>query len=69
MMFKALKLFFLFLFWDDDGRCYYTGAGLVDGSAKDWPSKNGIWMQEIDLKKTSVFHKKSIVVQSDLKTS
>lgn len=36
------------LFWDDDGRCYYTGAGLVDGSAKDWPGKNGIWMQEID---------------------
>lgn len=36
------------LFWDDDGRCYYTGAGLIDGSQKEWPGKNGIWMQEID---------------------
>lgn len=36
------------LFWDDDGRCYYTGAGVVDGTRKAWPGKNGIWMQEID---------------------
>jgi len=36
------------LFWDDDGRCYYTGAGIIDGSQKEWPGKNGIWMQEID---------------------
>lgn len=36
------------LFWDDDGRCYYTGAGIVDGSQGEWPGKNGIWMQEID---------------------
>ena len=36
------------LFWDDDGRCYYTGAGVVDGTQKEWPGKNGIWMQEID---------------------
>ncbi|TXE11763.1 glycoside hydrolase family 43 protein [Seonamhaeicola algicola] len=36
------------LFWDDDGRCYYTGAGIVDGTQKEWPGKNGIWMQEID---------------------
>jgi len=36
------------LFWDDDGRCYYTGAGIVDGSQGQWPGKNGIWMQEID---------------------
>ncbi|TYA71753.1 glycoside hydrolase family 43 protein [Seonamhaeicola marinus] len=36
------------LFWDDDGRCYYTGAGVVDGTKNEWPGKNGIWMQEID---------------------
>ncbi|RED93010.1 glycoside hydrolase family 43 protein [Marinoscillum furvescens] len=36
------------LFWDDDGRCYYTGAGIVDGTRGEWPGKNGIWMQEID---------------------
>ncbi|MDE5419558.1 glycoside hydrolase family 43 protein [Labilibaculum sp. DW002] len=36
------------LFWDDDGRCYYTGAGVIDGTQKDWPGKNGVWMQEID---------------------
>ncbi|MDO6760464.1 glycoside hydrolase family 43 protein [Tamlana sp. 2_MG-2023] len=36
------------LFWDDDGRCYYTGAGIIDGTKKEWPGKNGVWMQEID---------------------
>ena len=36
------------LFWDDDGRCYYTGAAVIDGSQNEWPGKNGIWMQEID---------------------
>ncbi|MBB3701186.1 glycoside hydrolase family 43 protein [Flammeovirga yaeyamensis] len=36
------------LFWDDDGKCYYTGAGIVDGTEKEWPGKNGVWMQEID---------------------
>lgn len=36
------------LFWDHDGRCYYTGAGIVDGTKNEWPGKNGIWMQEID---------------------
>lgn len=36
------------LFWDDDGRCYYTGAAVIDGTKKEWPGKNGIWMQEID---------------------
>ncbi|WP_347840742.1 glycoside hydrolase family 43 protein [uncultured Draconibacterium sp.] len=36
------------LFWEDDGKCYYTGAGVVDGTQGEWPGKNGIWMQEID---------------------
>ncbi len=36
------------LFWNDDGKCYYTGAGIIDGTGKEWPGKNGVWMQEID---------------------
>lgn len=36
------------LFWDEDGRCYYTGAGIIDGTGKEWPGKNGVWMQEIN---------------------
>ncbi len=36
------------LFWDDDGKCYYTGAGIIDGTRGEWPGKNGIWMQKID---------------------
>ncbi len=36
------------LFWDDDGKCYYTGASVVDGTRGEWPGKNGVWMQEID---------------------
>lgn len=36
------------LFWDEDGRCYYTGASVIDGTRGDWPGKNGIWMQEIN---------------------
>jgi len=36
------------LFWDDDGRCYYTGAGIIDGTQREWPGKGGIWMQEIN---------------------
>ncbi|WP_343328536.1 glycoside hydrolase family 43 protein [Polaribacter staleyi] len=36
------------LFWDEDGKCYYTGAAVIDGSKKEWQGKNGIWMQEID---------------------
>ncbi|MEM6641398.1 MAG: glycoside hydrolase family 43 protein [Bacteroidota bacterium] len=35
------------LYWED-GKCYYTGAGVVDGTRGEWPGKNGIWMQEID---------------------
>ena len=30
------------LFWDDDGRCYYTGAAVIDGTKDEWPGKNGI---------------------------
>ena len=35
------------LYWEG-GKCYYTGAGLVDGTQGEWPGKGGVWMQEID---------------------
>jgi xylan 1,4-beta-xylosidase len=35
------------LFWDDDGRCYYTGNAW--NFKKAWPSQVVIWMQELDL--------------------
>ena len=35
------------LFWDDDGKCYYTGnTWHFKGS---WPKQCAIWMQELDL--------------------
>ena len=36
------------LFWDDDGRSYYVGHANISG-VSDWPNKNGVWMQEINL--------------------
>ncbi|MEL7118284.1 MAG: glycoside hydrolase family 43 protein [Bacteroidota bacterium] len=38
------------LFWDDDGRCYYVGHANITG-VRDWPNKNGAWMQQLDLEK------------------
>lgn len=38
------------LFFDDDGKCYYTGneyAGNKGG--KVWPAQTSIWLQELDL--------------------
>lgn len=38
------------LYWDEDGRSYYLGAGLLDKKDRGtWPGKNGVWMQEINL--------------------
>jgi len=45
------------LFWDDDGRCYYTGHANITG-INDWPMKNGVWMQELDLKQGKLVGKK-----------
>lgn len=38
------------LFWDDNGKAYYTGTGILDKSQSQWPNQNGIWIAEIDLK-------------------
>ncbi|WP_281614806.1 glycoside hydrolase family 43 protein [Flammeovirga sp. SubArs3] len=35
------------LFWDDDGKCYYTGMGSVKDKA--WPAQTVVYNQEIDL--------------------
>lgn len=36
------------LFFDDDGKCYYTGHANIS-KVNDWPDKNGVWIQELDL--------------------
>lgn len=36
------------LFWDDDGQCYYVGHANITG-IRDWPNKNGAWIQKLDL--------------------
>jgi alpha-N-arabinofuranosidase len=35
------------LFWDDDGKCYYTGMTNVE--KKEWPTQKVIYNQELDL--------------------
>lgn len=45
------------LFWDDDGKCYYTGHANIT-NVNDWPMKNGAWMQELDLKQGKLVGKK-----------
>jgi xylan 1,4-beta-xylosidase len=35
------------LFWDDDGKCYYTGNRDVEN--KEWPNQKSIYAQELDL--------------------
>ncbi|MCG8702397.1 MAG: glycoside hydrolase family 43 protein [Bacteroidales bacterium] len=45
------------LFWDDDGRCYYTGHGNIT-KENPWPQKNGAWMQELDLQQKKLVGKK-----------
>lgn len=44
-MLPALTL----LFFDVDGRCYYTGNRWDFKSA--WPAQCAVWMQELDLQK------------------
>ena len=36
------------LFWDDDGKCYYTGMNGI--KEKDWPNQTVVYNQELDLK-------------------
>ena len=36
------------LFWDENGKCYYTGHGFR-GEERAWEAEEGAWMQELDL--------------------
>lgn len=47
------------LFWDDDGKVYYSGTGILDKSKAPWKNANGIWIQEIDLKTGKLLGKKT----------
>ncbi len=38
------------LFWDDDGTCWFTAAGWIEGGAK-WPNENRIYLQQLDTTK------------------
>ncbi len=38
------------LFWDDDGSCWFTAAGWIEGGAK-WPNENRIYLQQLDTTK------------------
>ncbi len=38
------------LFWDDDGTCWYTGAGWIEGGQR-WPNENRIYLQQLDTEK------------------
>jgi len=35
------------LFWDDDGTCWYLGAGWIEGGQR-WPNENRIYLQQLD---------------------
>lgn len=47
------------IFWDDDGKCYYTGNRF--DLKKDWPSQCAIWAQELDLDKQALTGERKIL--------
>lgn len=47
------------LFFDDDGRCYYTGN--VWDFKKSWPGQCGVWIQELNLKKRQLTGERKII--------
>lgn len=56
------------LFWDDDGRCYYTGHANISG-LNDWPDKNGAWMQELDLEQQKLIGPKKQLTHGHAKNA
>lgn len=38
------------LLFDDDGKCYFAAAGTLH-KEKDWLGQNGVWAQELDIKR------------------
>ena len=47
------------LFWDDDGKCYYTGN--TWDFKKSWPSQCAVWMQELDLTQGKLIGERKIL--------
>lgn len=47
------------LFWDDDGKCYYTGNSW--DFKKSWPGQCAVWGQELDLKKQKLIGEAKIL--------
>lgn len=47
------------LFWDDDGRCYYTGNSW--DFPKSWTSQCAVWMQEIDLEQGKLVGERKVL--------
>ncbi|WP_303207781.1 glycoside hydrolase family 43 protein [Bacteroides oleiciplenus] len=47
------------LFWDDDGKCYYTGNSW--DFKKSWPAQCAIWMQELDLSQGKLIGERRIL--------
>ncbi len=47
------------LFWDDDGRCYYTGN--CWDFPKAWPSQCAVWTQELDLQQQKLTGERKIL--------
>lgn len=47
------------IFWDDDGKCYYTGNRF--DFKKTWPSQCAIWAQELDLNKQALIGERPIL--------
>lgn len=47
------------LFWDDDGRCYYTGN--FWDFKKSWPAQCAVWMQELDLSQGKLVGERKIL--------
>jgi len=47
------------LFWDDDGKCYYTGNRWDIEQA--WPLQCAVWMQELDLTRKELVGERKIL--------
>jgi len=47
------------LFWDDDGKCYYTGNRY--DFKKTWPAQCAIWIQELDLNKQALIGERKLL--------
>lgn len=46
------------LFWDDDGRCWFTAASTL-GQGQLWPNMNGVYIAEIDPSNGKLLSKKT----------